>query len=193
MVYDMKCYNNSRISFIIGLLGYLPKGSWKAFAHKGLGRLLAPFFLCVGLSVSGLSGVCEASGIEINLDAIRFIESSGRADAVGPSGERGLYQVSDVLRREFNQFKNKSVTPDELFLPEINEQIADWYFHERIPALLRHFKKPVTLENVITAYNSGIATVVRSKPLPPITKAYLRKYKSFQSRGNHAQKTSIGD
>lgn len=191
MVYAMKCYNNSIIPFIIGLLGYFPQGSWKSLSHKGLTSLLAPFFLCVGLSLSGLSEECEA-GVQINLEAIRHIESSGRSDAVGPSGERGLYQVSDVLRREYNQFKKKSVSPDELFLPEVNEEIAEWYLHERIPALLRHFKKPITIENVITAYNSGIRTVVRDSPLPPITKAYLNKYKRFQARGNHAQLTTRG-
>jgi hypothetical protein len=178
------CYINSVILYIIGLCWDVFKGLCKYLSFQ---YVKTGIFLLFTLWYSPASITAHA-GIPVQLEIIREIESSGRADAVGPSGERGLYQVSEILRKEYNQFHKKQVSPEELFLPEINERIADWYLHERIPALLRHFKKPVTLENIIVAYNAGIATVAHSKPLPPITKAYIQKYKRIQARGNSAQR-----
>jgi len=178
------CYINPGIRYIIGLCWDLFKGLCKCLSFQyvktGIFLLFALWYFPVSITAH--------AGVPVQLEIIREIESSGRPDAVGPSGERGLYQVSEILRREYNQFHKKQVSPDELFLPEVNERIADWYLHERIPALLRHFKKPVTLENVIVSYNAGIAYVAHSKPLPSITKAYIQKYKRIEARGNHAQR-----
>jgi soluble lytic murein transglycosylase-like protein len=120
-----------------------------------------------------------AHALEINLDTIRAIESGGNPRAYNKgSGARGLYQITDICRRDYNQMTGAKVQPDDLWEPETNRRIANWYLHTRIPQLLRHYGKPVTVETVLTAYNAGIRYVGRE--LPRETVNYIAKYE----RGN---------
>lgn len=114
---------------------------------------------------------------QINLSTISSIESSGNPGAIGDHGRsRGLYQISKAVIDDYNRAHNTSYLHQDALDQEIGKKVASWYFQERIPALLKHFKKPVTLENLIVSYNCGIGCVVKGR-VPPVTRAYIKKYK----------------
>lgn len=135
----------------------------------------------------------------IDMNKIMMIESSGNPRAFNPNDNSvGLFQITPICLEEANRLapdeivgrnctginylhlgaycERRKLTQDDLFNPLINTRIAKWYLTERIPAMIRYYKKPVTVENILISYNAGISYVVQDKPLPKITKDYLRKY-----------------
>ncbi len=118
-----------------------------------------------------------AGGSLINIKKIIQIESSGNARAWNKGEDaRGLCQVRICVLREYNERHSKRYSMQDLFIPEINIEIASWYLEKRIPQMLRHYGIAVTPENVIIAYNAGINYLVRHKPIPQTTRRYLLKY-----------------
>lgn len=118
---------------------------------------------------------------DINLDIIKQIESGGRADAYNKrSGAIGLYQITDICRRDYNIMTGSNVLEFDLYDPFVNERIARWYIYKRIPQLLRHYGHDVTDENVIIAYNAGISYV--GNEIPSETTNYINKYKRMDKR-----------
>ena len=116
--------------------------------------------------------------LDIDMERIKQIESAGDPYAFSNAGARGLFQITGICLREWNQYhRNEVYTLDDLWTPEINRKIAYWYLHVRIPQMLRYYKKPVTIDNLLTAYNAGISYVVNNKPLPKETINYIQKYK----------------
>lgn len=122
---------------------------------------------------------------QINLSAIAMIESSGNPKAIGRTGDSGLFQITDVVRREYNQRTGARITTADLFNARTATRIADWYLHKRIPEMLRYYKKPVTARNIIIAWNAGIRYVQKGEKLPRVTEQFLKKYEKF-----FAKKTS---
>lgn len=122
-----------------------------------------------------------AQAVEIDMDKIKMIESSGNPKAHNKKDDsRGLYQITPVVLKEWNNFHPaEQYTSTDLWSATINFKIADWYMSKRIPQMLKHFKAKDTIENRLIAYNAGISYVVHSKPLPTITKLYLKKYKEM--------------
>lgn len=113
----------------------------------------------------------------INLEKIKQIESSGNPKAFNKyTKARGLYQITPICLKDYNQQNKKSHKEEDLFIPEINTIIAEWYFNTRIPQLLKAFKKPINDTNILVAYNAGIKKV-GSFVLPKETKNYIKKYK----------------
>lgn len=121
--------------------------------HLCLHTLIIAIFFFNNLAIS------YANTTEINLKALAQIESSNNPNAVsflGASYGRGLYQVSEIALKDYLQYHIKEkITPDDLFNPAINERIAVWLINVRIPQILKHLKRPVTLETVLSAYNKG--------------------------------------
>lgn len=116
-------------------------------------------------------------GVSINMAAIRHIESHGNTLAFNKGSDaRGLYQITPICLKEYNNFHpGNRHTLNDLFIPSVNEKIASWYLNIRIPQLLRHFKKEVSVENILTAYNAGIGYVVKGIR-PKETRNYIAKY-----------------
>lgn len=131
------------------------------------------------MSLTFISSVVPAAqaAVKIDLQKIARIESSGNPLAHNRKENAvGLYQIRQAVITEYNQRHPKvQFCLNDMFVPAKAAIVADWYFHIRIPEMLRHFHHPVTLENTIQAYNQGIAYV--GKPLAPITKRYIAKYK----------------
>lgn len=121
----------------------------------------------------------NAHAEEVNMSRIAMIESNGNPLAWNKAEDgRGLFQVNPICLREWNNFHPRDQhTPDDLFRAHVNAKIADWYINRRIPAMIKHYGKPDTIENRIIAYNAGISYVVNGKEIPQITKNYIKKYR----------------
>lgn len=119
-----------------------------------------------------------AAALEINMDAIRYIESKGNPLAHNKVDDsRGLYQITPIVLKEWNAFHPaERMAPTDLWRPAVNFKIGNWYMNDRCPAMIKHFGKPDTIENRIICYNAGISYVKTGKPLPKITKKYITKY-----------------
>ena len=111
----------------------------------------------------------------INLQAIARIESGGNPLVVSKVGAVGLYQVMPCVLQEYNTRFRLRLSKNDLYNPEVNTKIASWYLSNRIPQMLRYYKKEVSVKNVLWAYNAGIGNVVKGR-LPLETKNYLIKY-----------------
>ena len=111
----------------------------------------------------------------VDMKIIAQIESSGNPNAVSSVGAIGLYQITTICLKEFNQFNKTHYLQKDLFSPAVNEKVAWWYLNIRIPQMLKYYCKPVTTENCLIAYNAGIRAVIRGY-LPKETANYLKKY-----------------
>ena len=112
----------------------------------------------------------------LKMGRISSIESSNNSKAYNrKSGARGLYQITEICLKDYNQFHKVKYTSQDLFIPEINEKIARWYLEKRIPQMLRYYNIPVTTDNILWAYNAGIGKVVKGV-MPDETKDYIKKY-----------------
>lgn len=132
------------------------------------------------VTVTSFYGVSAFGSDLVDLSRIREIESSNNPNAVSYRGAkygRGLYQISEICLDDYNRFAGHVFTfyPEDLFDPKVNEMIAKWYLTKRIPAMLRHYNKEVTVDSVLWAYNAGIGRVIKGV-MPAETKEYIRKY-----------------
>ena len=135
-------------------------------------------FILFVIALLLIASVCFA---DIDMDAIAIIESSGNPDAISFRGAkygRGLYQVSEECLKDYNYYVDDMVTA-ELFDPFKCFLVADWYFNERIPQMLKHYGIQDTIDNRIYAYSAGIGKMQRAKRMPTETKHYIRKYKEL--------------
>ena len=148
-------------------------------------------FVTLALCISLLSGNSMAD--LVNLDFIKQIESTGDPDAFNEKSQaRGLYQITPIVLKEWNNFfPKKQYKEEDLFKPEINKEIASWYVNDRIPQMLTHFKKPVDLKNVLISYNAGIDYVVSNRTLPKETQDYLKKYDDLSNDGYSMVKSAM--
>jgi hypothetical protein len=122
----------------------------------------------------------------IDLQAIKTIESGGDPYAVNvETGCYGLYQISEICLKDYNQLHSSHYIIKDLFRPEINEMIASWYFG-RIREMLASYEIPINLTTVIASYNWGIGRVavwankgMRFEELPAETRHYIKKYRTL--------------
>lgn len=125
-------------------------------------------------------GHAESSPVFVNMEVIKQIESSGNSNAYNASSRAyGWFQITPICLVDFNKANNTHYSLSELFDPQINSRVAYWYFEERIPQILRRFKKPDTIKNRIVCYNAGISHVLKNK-IPNETVKYIRKYNDLQ-------------
>jgi soluble lytic murein transglycosylase-like protein len=124
--------------------------------------------------------IAYAQNCGINMRAIQTIESHGNPRAYNKGSQaRGLYQITPICLKEYNQFHTQKYTVQELFNPDINGKIATWYLTVRIQQMLRHYKISVTVENILWAYNAGISNVIK-RTKPTETANYIKKYNTLK-------------
>lgn len=131
-------------------------------------------------------GKTPAYAHTIDMDAIAQIESSNNPNAVGASEEIGLYQISPIVLKHYNQWVHPAgcdescsswVTKKDLFKDPIRQRsIASWYMGWLFDRCWTEF-------DTIQAWNRGIGTWRKWKEsgskwddLPEITKRYIEKY-----------------
>ncbi len=113
----------------------------------------------------------------VSLYVIGEIESGQNPYAYNKKSRAiGLYQITPICLLDFNQQNKTNITSDQLYDANYNTLVASWYFENRIPSLLKHYKLPLTLDNIIWAYNAGIKSVIKGK-MPLETYNYINKYK----------------
>ena len=148
------------------------------------------YFVAVGVALIILFLIIcgVARGEEIDMSIIAQIESSNNPNAVsflGAKYGRGLYQVSEIYLKEYNTLNRQDIKPDELFNPEVCYKVAYWYMNKRIPQMLKYYKKPITLNNILISYNAGIYYTVNKKALPTQTTNYIAKYRQLRAKLGH--------
>ncbi len=124
----------------------------------------------------------------VNLDFIKYIESRGNSKAINPgmTGKaedisRGTYQITEICMKEYNRKNNAKLTIDSLWNEATSLKVAKWMFNVEIPRMLTAYKLKHSIDNKIICYNAGINFLVKKKPIPEVTKAYIKQYKKLCS------------
>lgn len=126
----------------------------------------------------------------IDMDAIAEIESSNNPNAIGSSGEIGLYQISPTVLKQFNQshdriqlepfnehsFTYEDVLPGQLKNPFVNLQIADWYMNWLLDRCWTEFDSIVAWNRGIGRWRNWRESGAKWGDLPETTKKYIEKY-----------------
>jgi hypothetical protein len=126
------------------------------------------------LLLIAIGGCAPAYASTIDMDAIAEIESGGDPGAVGAAGEIGLYQISPIVLKHFEQthpgfmleiWPSEKIKTADLFNPRLNRIIADWYFEWLESTLQIHGIAP-TERHLIIAYNWGLRNFLRWHECP---------------------------
>lgn len=146
-------------------------------AAKGRARALITGLIAVTVAIILLVWWSVGRTEQIDMDAIALIESHATSFAYNPKSEAtGMFQITPICLEEWNKFHyDDQYGMDALFDKFINYKIAYWYLEVRIPQMLKYYHKPVTIENILWAYNAGIGNVIKGR-MPNETKEYLKKY-----------------
>lgn len=152
---------------------------YKAAWDDGVFRTLI-FALMLGVMIGLMLCGCDdpAWAGQVDMSIIRKIESNGNPLAISRTGAIGLYQIMPCVLQEYNARNNTKYTRLDLFSPSINTAVADWYMGVRIPQLLKHYRQPLTVENILRSYNAGVRSVIKGYT-PKETKNYIKKYKQL--------------
>jgi hypothetical protein len=142
-------------------------------------------FLMVFLIIGATSGYAE-----MNLDALAMIESSNNPKAINrDEGSYGLFQISPIALRDFNQQVGVKHTVKDLMREETNAHIAIWMLEVRIPQYIEAYKLPDTLLVRIAIWNWGISKTIdwyrgggKFSKLPKQTRRFYEKYKKITGR-----------
>jgi soluble lytic murein transglycosylase-like protein len=101
------------------------------------------------------------------------IESNGNPRAYNKRTEaRGLYQITPICLRHYNDVHRSSFTGEDLFQPLINKRIAVWYIHWLE-------KRCSSDREVLISYNYGFKHR-KDKVLTLETRNYLLKYQKIE-------------
>lgn len=138
--------------------------------------VIVAFVVSVVLVVILVASCDRAFAEEIDMKKIAFIESSNNPLAHNKADDsRGLYQITPICLKEYNNFHKVKYTMNDLWNADVNGKIADWYLNIRIPQMLKHYGIKDTIRNRVIAYNAGIVAVINGR-IPETTKKYLKKY-----------------
>ena len=140
-------------------------------------RILAFVAVAFLIALAVYCSSCRtAHADEIDMAKIAQIESSGNPLAHNKADDsRGLYQITPICLKEYNNFHKVKYSMDDLWTPEVSHKIADWYLNVRIPQMLKHYGIKDTIRNRVWAYNAGIVNVINNR-IPKTTQAYFKKY-----------------
>ncbi len=129
--------------------------------REGVVTGLKGAMLVIGMVVSLSCPVMASSGLKIDLSAIAKIESSGNPLAIGDNGKAiGMYQLHKAVVIDYNKATGSNYRHKDMLDASIANKVANWYFGD-LARMLRYYGKPVTVENVLTAYNIGIGKAVK--------------------------------
>lgn len=119
----------------------------------------------------------------VDIMQIKIIEGN-KSDAVSISGAIGNMQIMPVTLEDWNkQHPKENYTINDLKNESVNIKIGVWMITKRIPEILKSENIPLTINNILIAYNWGSGNLVnwyRSgavvSKLPNETQQYICKY-----------------
>ena len=125
--------------------------------------------------------VPQVQASEVNLDAIKHIESAGcKNPCYGDNGKAvGQFQLHKGAIEDYNRRFKASYSHSQALNPQVARKIASWYLNQEIPRLLRHYKIKDTPENRIKAWNFGAKNLAKKRKVPSSTRRYLKRYKQI--------------
>lgn len=157
--------------------------------HTHSSRTLRYTMALIFLGIITMAFSFSYAEIRIDLEAVKTIESDG--DSLAFNGRTkcyGLYQISEVCLKDYNQLNQTVYCPQDLFNPQLNEKIAAWYF-KKLNLYLEHYGIPASITTLIAAYNWGIGNVVRwyangaaYSALPQATQRYIERYHNLSEK-----------
>lgn len=120
------------------------------------------------------------------LNAVKKVESAGDANALSSAGAEGAYQIMPDTAKDILADLGLDTTSYDPRNEIQQRQMAAHYLGTMIPEMLKAKGIPITLENILAAYNAGAGAVSQSVanniPLPQETKAYVPKVLSTAER-----------
>ena len=133
---------------------------------------------CTFFWVAMFRGCAGAEPVELSI--ISYIESSNNPMAYNKvSQARGLYQITPICLKEYNQWhRGENIALNALYSPIVARRVAKWYIDVRIPQMLKAYGLSDNLKNRLWAYNTGIGMVKRNI-MPRETKQYILKYEKL--------------
>lgn len=103
-------------------------------------------------------------------------ESNYDVHALGGAGEIGLFQLlPQGAIAEYNQ-RVRRQAESWYWDVQNNIHVGAWFVGKRIPELLKYYKKSITINNVLWAYNAGIGNLNNGN-LPLSTEDYIEEVK----------------
>lgn len=138
---------------------------------KKIARLLS------AILVSAVVSNAKAHGFQIiDFQAIAELESSNNPKAFNKkSGAIGLFQITPVCLKDFNEQNKKKYTAEMLYSPYRNFEVANWYLTVRIPQMLEGLGLEITTQRILWAWNAGIWAVIHDR-MPNETRLFINKY-----------------
>ena len=121
----------------------------------------------------------------IDMNRIVQIESSGNANSVGTSGERGLCQIMPKTWKQVTREMGVDWTFDEAWDPVKNLAVGTHYMTVTIPRYLRSIDMPDTASARAVCYNWGFGNLRRAwhehggawlSNIPDVRQDYYRRY-----------------
>lgn len=151
-----------------------------------MGIRLSGRSVLAGLMVLVVSG--QAVAAEIDMSAIAHIESTNRA-WIQNGRAIGLCQITPDCLADYNRSHKTRFRPKDMFRPELNVQVADWYYNQCIPSMIRAGRMKDSIEMRILLYNWGVGNVkdwmkrgAVARKIPKESKDYIVKYKKFTNK-----------
>jgi hypothetical protein len=144
---------------------------------------IARIALCVGfatcLFLNGCLKPALAQSVQIDLSAIQKIESSSGKNLYGDwNGKEylalGAFQIQKPLVTDYNARHKVKFSHADMLDTSKAEIVAAWAFQTYYPKILKHIKKDVTTESLLSCWNAGCRNNA---------KKYITKYNKI-TRGN---------
>ena len=150
------------------------------------------WIIIIALTTGAFCGLvvkaCFGAEVEIDIQKIIMIESSGRAHVKGKKGEIGLMQIKPIVLRDYYNSKGWSekyydidIEMLKMYCPIQNLVVGRWYINIRVPQLLEAYGIEDTVENRLLGFTWGIGNLRKylkgEIKMPKVKRLYLRKYK----------------
>jgi len=94
--------------------------------------------------------------VEVDIDAMIQIESSGKTNEVSPAGARGLCQIMEPTWNDCNELMKTDWNYWECWNdPEKNKAVGTFYVNTKIPQMIKRWKIPDSDLMRLACYNWG--------------------------------------
>ena len=103
-------------------------------------------------------------------EAIILVESGGDSLALGKDNDLGLFQITPIRVKDYNQLTGKDYKHEDMICPEISEEIF-YYYASKIGI------HPITFERIAREWNGGYAGMKKAS-----TQKYWQKVKYFLNK-----------